>query len=224
MLSTLRVLPLVLALLLCAGCSSTDLVVIPSNQQAEETRRTTRGGFDYLQSDLESSTVTASLRSATGQYVQLFMAVYNKAGSGPITVVPSSIRVRVVLESGEEETLYAYSEDDVPGVLAQQAVNSEERISQLASVSTAINSNYEEGSFIYAQQKRGASQGAYGSQREEETTLEDVLITETLLNPETAINGLVYAPFRKNAKQVIFEVPLGDETHVFQYNLRREAS
>lgn len=193
-------------------CAPSGMVIYPAEQQEGEVERFTRQGYDFLRSEGNSSTVTLSLRSATRSYVQAHVAIEND-GSQPVSVVPQDIVVRA--QNGRELTFEAYNPVEAPTVVQQSAQGSAATVYALESLSVS-------GQTVVGEQKRGGGRGGYGSESSSQDSYLELMLQEETLSPNNAMGGLVYTPFEEGVKEMSIEVPVGQETHVFNYNVQIE--
>lgn len=197
---------LLLLALLLAGCAGGALIVYPDATQDTSVEKTTRRGYTLLQSTKGPTSVTVRLQGATNAYVQSFVTIANN-GSAPLTVVPESIRVVTI--GSRTRTFSAYAPEEVPNVVRQSA-----RSSRLDLFSA------ESGGLQGAEEKQADETVGYGrSNPVEEQTYLDLMLRSHSIAPQSLARGLVYTPFSRDIERFRLKIPVGSETHVFEFTV-----
>ncbi len=205
--------------LLLAGCSGVQTVVLPASDQPDDVQRTTRQGYDFLESQKEQSRVVLSMRTATPRYAKFYVTVEN-TGTNSVSLPLSSLSVETRTRNGGTESFQPYSPDEVPGVVIEDINNSYDFLSTFGAVQSLSQnpSRGGRGSVQEAQEQYGG-----GSESRAASYKESMLETQSL-SPQNVTSGLVYTPFNTQTQQVTVSVPVGGETHTFRYDLRKTDS
>ena len=205
--------------LLLAGCSGTQKVVLPSSDQPDDVQRTTRQGYDFLESQKGQSRVVLSMRAATPRYAKFYVTVEN-TGADQAALSLSSLSFEAQTSSGTTRTFQPYPPDEVPGIVIQDIDNSYDFLSTFGAVQSLSQnpSRGERGSAREAQEQYGG-----GSGNRAPSYKASMLETQSL-SPQNVTSGLVYTPFNTQIRQVTLSIPVGDDTHTFRYDLRKADS
>jgi hypothetical protein len=210
MLRPLNALFLLIAAPLLLGCASSQPTIYPAQTQADAVELTTRSGYDFLRSEQGGTVVTMSLRAATRSYVQAYVSVSNQ-GENSVTVDPTS--VTVVAKNGRQMTFPAYAPGDVPGIVQRSAQSSSEFVESMGDFKTMTSSE------MTGEAQKGGSRGGYGADADEGTSYMDLMLKEQVLGSRNAASGLVYTPFNREFKTFRIEIPLGNTTHTFRFEI-----
>jgi len=216
-----RFLGLVLTLALVSvsmGCSSSEKFILPTDEQEQEVRFRSSGGYDFLASEIDDTEVVLSLRSATPRYVQMLVTVSNNSPT-PVTVLPTEIDVKAIFEDGKTETFQGYEPEDVPIIVRRDAQETAGIVRDFGLQSLGVIQATQSLS-QWGGEDRGTSSGAYGSDPKNDTYL-NLMFRETLIQQNQAVNGLVYAPFKSSVQRVQITIPVGSVSHTFSYRIER---
>lgn len=199
----------------CASSSPSSSYVVPSRAQPDGVDFSVRNGYELLTSQKPGSAVIVSLRSATPEYIQLFVAVQN-TGSNAQMIAPEQIRIQTEGQA-PSRTFTAYAPSDVPGVVRSDAY------SDALSAAEMMRSTGRVYSTRTSTSVNESSAYGGGRQKDDGPALEEILLQSVELPVGERTGGFVYAPFSMQHERVTVEVPIGEDTHLFRFDHREEA-
>ncbi len=190
-----------------SGCASPASYLVPARMQPSGVDYAVQDTYEVLSSQKQESAVSLSLRSATEEYLQLFVAVQN-VGSGEQAVWPA--RIQVTAEgAGGTRTFAAYAPEEAPNFVRQDAQEDARTASRLMEATGRIYaSSQPSGGGASAYEVETASGGA------------EVLLQPVQLAPGMRAAGFVYAPFSMDYERLAIKIPVADEMHEFRYEFR----